>query len=369
MNYLISLKEGLRMYKRARKVKKVGFHKFEGSPDRICEQIIESCWNGKYFQVSSGHFCEFYMRDFGWCVDSLIYLGYRQRSTDTIKWALSVYAHQGRLATTITPEGKVVDFFKYSPDTLGFLLRTLHRLDAKDIVHEYRYFIDEEVKRFMKLAVDERTGMIRKDKYFSSMKDHSKRKSSCYDNCFLPIISNALDYFGLHNPLKPYNYEKLIKHHFWHGTHFLDDMTGQVYVTGDANIFPFWLGIYSDKKMLKQAIHSIQISELDKPVPLRYFHKKDIDHEMVSAEIFAKDYERDTVWAHMGMLYIDVVSKMNKKLAKDYLFYYSFLINKYGTFLEVYTPDTKPYQTRFYVSDEGMLWAVNYLALAKKLKL
>ena len=160
MNCIIALKEGLRMLKRANRVKKMGFKQYKGSAEQICSQIIQSCWNGKYFQVSSGHFCEFYMRDFGWCVDSLIKLGYKQRCLKTMDWALDIYASKGRLTTTITPDGEVEDFYAYSPDSLGYMMRTLKALDAKQLVEKYYVFINDEIKRFYDETFDKKMGII-----------------------------------------------------------------------------------------------------------------------------------------------------------------------------------------------------------------
>ena len=377
MNPITALREGLRIFARSQKVKRHGFKQYNGNAEKICQQIIGSCWNSNYFRVSAGHFCEFYIRDFGWCVDSLIGLGHKEQCLKTMEWALSQYAKAGRLATTITPEDKVIDvpLLQYSPDSLGYLMRTLRQLDAKELVGKYHIFIKQEVKRFFELVIDKQTGLVRKDKYFSSMKDHSRRKSSCYDTCFVAIISDCLDYFGLDNPFKHWDYKKLIKHRFWHNNYFLDDLSGSLHIAGDANTFPFWLGIFKeskeDKRMLKLALKTIQDAKLDKPFPLCYVAKdKHADKPKLNfASILAPDYETDSIWAHMAFPYIDLVSRIDKKKAKQYLHLYKKLIEKHKNFLEVYTKQGKPYKTLFYITDESMLWAANYLFLSRKLKM
>lgn len=367
MNYIIALREGLRIFKRAQKIKMCGVKQYKGSAESICQQIIEDCWNDKYFMVSNGHFCEFYMRDFGWCVDSLIKLGYRERCLKTIGRALEQYEKAGRLTTTITPDNKVIDVFSYSPDTLGYLLRTLRQLDAKNLVKKHQNFIKREVKRFFNLVIDKETGLVRKDRYFSSMKDHAKRKSACYDNCFAAVISECLHYFELDNPFGQWNYKKLIKDNFWKEYYFLDDLSGDTRVAGDANTFPFWLGVIDDKDMLKNSIKTMQENELDKPFPLKYERGKNA--KLNFADKLVSDYETNAIWVHMAFPYIEIVSRVDKEKAKEYLDSYKALIEKHKNFLEVYTDKGEPFMRTFYASDEGMLWAANWLWPSKRMNI
>ena len=65
----------------------------------------------------------------------------------------------------------------------------------------------------------------------------------------------------------------------------------------------------------------------------------------------------------MAMPYIEVVSKIDRNKAKEYIEKYSELIEKNGNYLEVFDPDGTPFKSAFYYADEGMLWAANYLAL------
>ena len=53
-----------------------GIKKYEGNAKEICEQIVNDCWNGKYFQPSNGHFNELWIRDLGWCSKSLVNQGF-----------------------------------------------------------------------------------------------------------------------------------------------------------------------------------------------------------------------------------------------------------------------------------------------------
>ncbi|MBW2995726.1 hypothetical protein KY332_00325 [Candidatus Woesearchaeota archaeon] len=361
MNKLLWIPEAFRIFRRSLHVKRNGVKKYKGNAEQICRKIVKDCWNGRYFQVSSGHFCQFYMRDFGFCIDSLLKLGYKKEVRKTLEYAMEIYFKQG-LKTTITPKGKAVDIFMYSPDTLAYLIRSLRVAKAKDLAEKYRNFLAKEVKKFNDLVIDKETGLVREDKYFGSMKDEAKRRGSCYDNIMAAMLSNELDKLGLFNPFKKYDFKKAIKHLFWTGEYFIDDLKGnKKIVTGDANVFPFWSNVFDNNVMVKKAIKKIQGAKLDVPFPLKYSSVK--EHEFIFVNMFVPNYETNTCWMHMGPLYVQVVKQVDKKKARRYKKKYKEIIEKHHNFLELFDEHGKPFKSKFYYADEGMLWAANYLTL------
>ncbi len=362
------LRQALRIFGKSLKRRIFGVEKYEGNAEEICRQIIKKCWNGRYFLTSAGHFCEFYCRDFGWCAESLINLGYKKDVEKTLDYALSIFSKKGGIKTTITPWNKPIDIYHYSPDSLGFILRAISLLKSKKIAQKYKEFLNSEVKKFHELVIDGETGLVRKDMQFSSMKDYSKRQSSCYDNVMAWVVQDALNKIKiLDNPLKKYNFKELIKKNFWTGSYFLDDLSGKTYIAGDANVFPFWAGMFDEKNMIKKAVASMQKEGLDKPMPLSYTSPKCRTKMLWHEKFVISGYEQSTIWAHMGPLFIEVVAKVDRQKAREYLLQYERAIEKYRNYLEIFERDLTPYRTPFYYSDESMLWAVNYLALAKKL--
>ena len=122
----ISALEAARIFSRRVKVKLKGMPKYSGDADSICLQIIRDCYNKEkdYFMTSNGHFCEFYARDFGWCTEALLSLGYRQEVVNTLGYALSVYSKKKKITQSISPQGWPFTFpNKYSPDALAFLIQ------------------------------------------------------------------------------------------------------------------------------------------------------------------------------------------------------------------------------------------------------
>jgi len=354
-------KEGLRIFKR--KLLNKPIKKYSGNSKEICKQIIDDCWNGKYLQVSPGNFAEFYCRDFGIIVKHLLNLGYKKQVESTLKYALKIFKKHNKFTTTITPDKIPVDMFYPTPESLSYIVNSLVLLKNKKLIQEYKSFIEQQVQMIFENDFNQKTGLLRDDKHFSAMKDQALRRSSCYNNCFLALLSNNLNKLKLNNPFKKYNFKKTIKENFWNGSYFYDDLSHKRYIAGDANVFPFWCDIFTSKKMFNSVLDTIQRNGLDKPWPLRYTRSRIKAHEYFPVRFFSKNYEGNTVWMHLGSCFIDVVSKFNKQLTKYYLEQYKHVIQKHKNFLEVFNPDGTIYKTPFYKADESMSWCAIYLNL------
>jgi hypothetical protein len=359
MHSLEHINSGLRMFLRSVQVKAQGFNKLEGSAEEICEKIVKSCWNGRYFQVSRGNFPEFWTRDFGWCCASLLKLGCMKEVQSTLEYALGKFRKAGKVTTTISQNGAVYDFPCYSPDSLAFLLRSLRLAGSEHLVQDYKPFLEHEAGRFFRIAADRDTGLIKSNMFFSSIKDHAQRSCCCYDNVMAAMLSKDLDYFGLENPFKGYNLKRQLIEKFWNGSFFRDTLDTS-YVSGDANVLPFWTGVITDRAMMKKAVASLQQEQLDKPIPLRYSNGQS---KMKWFSFLSPNYEGNTVWTHLGPMFIEIVRKLDKKQAHQYLLQYAHMIERWKTYPEVLTRAGKPYSSAFYYSDEGMIWAAMYLSL------
>ncbi|MBN1503128.1 hypothetical protein JW930_06285 [Candidatus Woesearchaeota archaeon] len=366
MDFLIQLSESHRLLSRRVKVALKGFHSYKGNPQEICKQIIEECWNGKYFQTSLGNFTEFWTRDFGYCCKALLNLGYKEEVLQTLDYALHIFRKYDRITTTINPHEKPLDIFTYSPDSLPILLMTLRLSKASALVSKYKKFLESEVKKYIGLVINKETKLVKDKKAFSSIKDNAIRSSSMYNNCMIALLSKELDNINIKNPLKKIDYEKLITGMFWTGDYFLDDLSEHRYIAGDANVFPFWTGAIKSKEKLMKCIRKIQEAELDSPFPLKYTKVKEGKYLLIP-ELFTPNYEGNSIWMHLGLIYIEQVMEIDKKQAEKYIKEYQELIKKYKTFLEVFNPDETPYKSLIYMADEGMLWASIYLYLYKML--
>jgi len=361
---LVHISEGARFFARSLRTRLKGFRKYGGNAEQICSKVVAGCYNGSYFQTSRGHFCQFYTRDFGWCIDSLLKLGYKKQVMETLEYALSIFSKSKRITASITPSGKPFDFPSYAPDSLAYLIMSLRAANAKALVQKHKSLLNNGIKGYFDNVIEHDTGLVRSDKSFSSMKDHAVRKSSCYNNIMTAMLAEELKKFRfLENPFKEYNFKKIIKDMFWNGEYFLDDLSGASYVAGDANVFPYWAGVFNSKKMLKSSIQEVKKAGLDKPFPLRYTNSPKLGKREFIADFFAKNYEGNTAWMHMGPLYISLVKKVDKKDFNKYCTQYKKLIEKHHNYIELFNPDGTPFRTPFYYADESMLWAANFLTL------
>jgi len=359
--------EARRIFFRRLKVLFNGVQRYEGPDVDICRSIIDDCYNKEkeYFMTSNGHFCEFYVRDFGWSVESLLKLGYGERVRKTLEYVMETFEDYGSIEQVIDPYGRPFTYpLNYSPDAVSFLIRSLNLADSIDLIERHKDLLNRELINCFKMVVDKRTGLVRRDRAFVSMKDYSLRVSSCYDNVMIGMLSEDLKEIGiLENPFARCDYRKLLIENFWTGEYFLDDLSKHQIICGDANVIPFWTSLIKRRDMLRKAMYTIMQEGLANPFPLRFTDKRYNEQKMVWEEFFAGDYQRSAIWPHIGMMFIDLMRKIDIDYARNYLGRYQKLIEKYRNFLEVYNRKGKPFSTVWFYTDESMIWAANYLYL------
>ena len=99
-----------------------GHRHYEGSAKQICRKIVRACFDESrgYFKTSLRTYLDFWARDFGRCVPSLLALGYREEVVRTYRFALERYRAAGRFALVIDPVGGLFDFPAYAPDGFAY---------------------------------------------------------------------------------------------------------------------------------------------------------------------------------------------------------------------------------------------------------
>jgi hypothetical protein len=350
---------GISIFIECQKRKINGRKKYGGNARNICKKIINDCWNGKYLMTSNGHFKQFWVRDFGWCTKALVNNGYKTRVVKSIEYALNTFEQKNNITTVIDNKDNCLDFPNYPADSLPWLVNSIILSKSKKIVDEHAGFIEEQARKYVRLVVDKRTGLA-KQQHFSSIKDYSIRKSSTYDNTMICMLQKGLEKLGLENPLENTNTKRKMLDKLWTGYYFKNDLVDSS-ITGDANVFPYSAGVFTNKSMIKTSIKLLVKEKLDTPLPLKY-SVPDVWHPIIFYEL-VKNYQGSTIWTHMGPLFIQLVKKIDKKKAEEYKKRYKNIIEHYGNYLEVFNEDLTPFETVFYNSDESMLWAANYLDL------
>ncbi len=347
---------GIKLFNSSVKKNIFGWKKYKGNAEEICLQIIKDCWNGKYFQTSLGHFDDFWVRDFSWCCSSLLKLGFKEEVRKTLLFALNHYQKNNKITSVVSKKGKCFDFPAFSVDSLPCFFHSI-LLTEKSLIEENSDFFNEQIEDYFNKVINKNTGLV-KNAHFSSIRDHYVRNSCCYDNCMVGMLAEDLKKTRLYNPFRKFNYKKLILKNFWKENYFVEQVNSER-TSGDSLVFPFWTGLFNSKEMFNQCVKKIKELKLDEPFPLKYSDNN--KGKKVLARIFAPNYEGTTVWAHIGIIYLQLLKKHDLKEFKLQKEKYAKIIEQNKNFLEVFNPDGTPYKSIFYHSDEGMLWASMFL--------
>jgi len=359
------LKWAIRALNRSIRVRLLNFRRYEGDAYHICKSVLKDCWNGKYFTAGTGHFARFWTRDFGLYVDDLVRNGYRKKVHQTLEHVLPIFARQKRITTTIFDHNRAHDVFSYSPDSLALLVHSIKAARAYHLVDEYRDFLRSEVRKFHHLVLDPERGIVRLDRPFTTLKDNVHRISSMYNNTMMAMLARDLWDVGLENPFRGYNFRQILHDTFWTGRYFRDDLSGDDYVSGDANTIPFWAGIFGDPQMKRLAVDSMHEAGLADPFPLRYTNFRMPQKENALVKFFLPNYQGDNPWTIIAPMFIRLTSQVYPERAREYIEQYRRIIERDRTLLELFHSDGNPFRTLVYFAEEGMLWASGFLDLLK----
>lgn len=360
------LPEGVRMGWRSVRRGILGHKRYRGNAQQICEQVVRDCWNGTCFVCSTGHFRQFWVRDLGMCAPALIRLGYKKEVRKTLEWALSVYERAGKVTTTIFEGEKPLDIYSFASDSFPFLLFSLKEAGMENVEKKYKTLLNKEITRYAELIFDESTGLVRTGRYFPGAKDCMKGSSTTYANTMAAFLSMTFaEYPFLRNPFSGIDLKKNMMRSLWRGDHFADDMSGDDIVSGDANLWPFWTGVCDSKEMKRSAFARLRAEGLDSPFPLKYTKKRYPAKELFYPRIMTPNYQGNTIWMQVGPLFITLLRETDKERAGEHVKKYTEVIERDGTYFEIYREDGLPYTGRFgiYRADEGMVWASLFLDL------
>jgi hypothetical protein len=367
MNTFRYVKEGLHMFRRHRRVQKDGFARLSGvTGEEIVRSLLVKLWNGKFFQTDLGNYPQFYSRDFGMVLPALLHLGFRDKARKTLAYALDVYAKAGKVTSHITSDGKAVNFPPaYSPDSVAYLLKSVRLIDDAALLKKHKHFLQRVIDDFADRVLDGQ-GRVRRGAHFAGMRDHAVRDASCYDTVMAAVVQREADLLDLEYTYSNVDYQEILLEDYWNGRYFDNDMTDNTFAA-DANVMPFWHNIIVDKEKLQSVINHIQKHHLDKPFPLKYVRRVEEQGKTIIFNMFSKNWQANSIWPMIGLPYIDIVMRVDKNLALKYYDEYKSLIEKYGTFLEVYDKRGLPYESSFFSSGEGMIWAAMWLVQGEEL--
>ena len=346
---------------------------YHGEPAAICRQVVEKCYDPKrkYFRTSVDTYPELWSRDFGRCVPALIHTGYREEVLNSFLFAFRAYRKAGRYELTILPDGSLYNFpfGTYSPDGFAFFLYGLCALREQGLVDDNADFLHQEARRFFHQVVNPNDGTVRENTHFSEAQDYLRRNSSCYSTCACFIVQQSLCKLGIDNPLAPFDYPSILKSRYFNSAHhyFYDDIAKRPYISGDANILPFWCGALEKNHFadIRNVMERMDEANLNVPYPSRY---RNGTEKLPSLRLDRLNpWQTESVWTCLGLHMLETLHRHWPQRFQMEMKKMTTLISNLQCFPEVISHRTKQlYQYPLYVSETSMLWAANLLNLLQE---
>ena len=358
----------------------LGHRRHPGSAEDILRAGLEDCWSGRYLTASPGHYRQFWTRDTGFAAPSLVRLGgpWPDRLLSSLAWALGVWRdHRSHVTTTINPLLRwPVDIFDYGVDSLPLLLASLQSLAAspdatvadraRALVDEHRGWIADEVEHFVEVVVDPSTGLVRTDRAFSAHRDTFRNGSTAYANAMVALLGRVVvetawapDRLSHHfiDGSRGLDWGVLLRRHFWLGDRFRDRLATDD-TSGEANVWPFHLGLIEDETMLTAAIATLRREGFTTPYPLKFESEHRAAGLLLVYRLWSADYQTTTSWTSLGSIYLALLRRVDPAAARIQLDRMRALIERDGTFWEVLDGAGRPWhsRTRLSTSDVSMLW-------------
>ena len=342
-----------------------GWRRYEGDAPAICRAVIEDCWTGDFFAGSVGHFKQFWTRDLAMCTPALCRMGFRDRVVKSWAFALERFERAGKVTTTIFNRRFPRDVYAYACDSVPMLLFALRHCGAGDLILKHRELLGREIRRFADTVLDRDLGMARTDGYFSGPRDCMTGRSTAFGNTMIALLARLVeDDPVLPNPFAGVDVRANMLHQLWTGEFFRDSLCRQA-PSGDGNIWPFFFDIFDDTDMRRSAFATLEARGFTKPIPLRYFEQRLPESELPIPKMFTPNYQGDPSWTQLGPVYLSLLADIDRDRMIQHRDNMAAFIERDGNYLELYTPDGRPYRGRafLYYADEGMIWAAMFLDL------
>jgi hypothetical protein len=344
-----------------------GQTRHHGDAAAIVRACIEACWNGRTFTASPGHFDMFWTRDLGFSAPALVRLGEGERVHASLAHALGVWERRRiHVTTTINYGDRPADVFAYGVDSLPLLLAALRAADATDLVERHRAWLTTEIADYVVRVVDPATGLVRSDRTYSAHRDTVVNRSTAYGNTMVALLAKTIAETGwFASPLDRHvegDYGRLLRERFWLGSRFRDAL-GDDRTSGEANVWPFYAGVVSDRAMLLTALRSLDAGGFCRPYPLRYETARRPEHEVWFTRHLLPDYQGSTVWTSLGAIFLQLLSTVDPEQAAGEIGRYAAWIERDGTYWEVLDDRGRPWVSprRLFIGEESMLWSAIFL--------
>jgi hypothetical protein len=143
------------------------------------------------------------------------------------------------------------------------------------------------------------------------------------------------------------------------------DRSSEARTSGDATVFPYWLGVVPRDEGLREALAAAEGEGLVSPLAMRYVARRERAAEDRWQRLFVPDYQGTAIWTSLGAIYLHLLARVDPAAAAAGIAGYARLVERDGTVWEVLGDDLRPYVGRLGIfrADEAMLWSAILLDL------
>jgi len=354
-----------------------GHRRYRGGAEDILRAGLEDCWTGEFLTASPGTYRHFWTRDLGFAAPALMRLGdpWPGRLVASLAWALDAWRRRGsHVTTTINPLLRwPVDVFDYGVDSLPWLVAALRAAGADGLARDHADWLAAEVEHYVEEVVDPGTGLVRADRHLSAHRDTFRNGSTAYGNVMVAMLGRDVAETGwapdllsrhfLRDTSGP-DWSRLIREHFWLGDRFRDRL-GTDATSGEANVWPFQLGLVDDRSMLTVALETLRREGFTTPYPLKFEVDHRTDGQLWAFRVWSADYQTTTSWTSLGSVYLSLLRRVDPAAAAVQIARMRELVERDGTLWEVLDSRGRPWRSAsgLSISDSSMLWGAILLDL------
>lgn len=342
--------------------KRHGPKQYAGSPIEILKSIQNDLWNGSFIQGSTGHFRQYWVRDLCLFYDAYIKTGQSDRLKQSLQWGLENFRKQNRITTTIWPNAQAYNIFTEPADSLPLLIWAIRRTGFSDLWMKYRDFLIAQSKDYFATRL-EPNGLPTRLRDYTGLKDAVSRKGASYTFFMAWCLAENLK--ALHDPvtfIPTFSWPQIFEKYFWSPEGFVfEDRERENFFSTDVNLIPFWLGLVNFNEKWVSVKKAIDARKLTTPLAIMTSEFRRPHREKLISRLTAPNYQGDTIWANLGMIYLGLLRKAQSPDYAAELEKWRERVKCDQNFLEVFYSMGRPFRTWFYTCDEGMNWSVQLL--------
>jgi hypothetical protein len=198
---------------------------------------------------------------------------------------------------------------------------------------------------------------------YAEMRDAVMYDRSAYSVALVARLAACAETLGLTWLTPVDHYRQLLVTKYWNGHYFNADFTNTAF-SAECALFPFFLDIVTDERMVEQTFKYIDSQRLNEPYPLIYTNtpEKFRYHWWMTAP-WMPDYEGRTIWSWHGEYYLHLLKRYHHPNYKREYDKFCKMIELHGMFPEMLNLDGSWYYAPIYRGDPGLVWAALFLEL------